>query len=513
MNPTRPFTTGTNNPLIQPLSNVKQTAFYDIVFCTGDQALWNDYSLFFKYEQPDCRVGYINGPDKLKPVLQRLMPEGLLLYDLRNGAPEVASGHLKAWDHIKEKVVVIGLSDSEDLPAHCEVGPWIRLDAVISVAHPAVDNWARMQNIRNALKTPLMSLRIEDVSVSDILQLLGMSERSSNVVIRGRVHDTSPWMEGRLFFQKGLLEFAVTSHHAGDKAVFDLLALRQGTIEVLPCFWLPGRSNIRVSLDKLLLDFAVGYDEAAAQEAADETHTGEELVPSDESTAAGAIDIAAALAAGTWGSHSQRDIPDRFQGVFPIHMFRSRWADLPQECLERLDGAGEGALPLDWISPMELSICLDQHPGLRVVSLRGSLEFLICMMSSWHDQFNIDRFVEGFRPVIRLGDHDDDAVWFVGDLDEQPLEVLSDYPCAVWTEPRESDLTLRRNAAKGHPAVVLMTSDIKLYSISLNWGLAYEGRVTAPHDGILAKADSWPHVRGAMSNLLKVLKGLAARCK
>ncbi|OGV44579.1 MAG: hypothetical protein A2X46_03255 [Lentisphaerae bacterium GWF2_57_35] len=504
-----------SDPLAHNPTNKKLSAFYDVLLCTDDQVLWNEFAQFFKTQHPNLRVGYVPSPDKLKPVLSRLAPEGLLLHDLR-AEPATSSDEQPAmWGRIKEHAVVIGLWSSEELPEPFEKGPWIRLDAVLSASQKAAENWSRIQNISAALKQPLMSLRIEDVAVSNILQLLTMSERGSNVAIHGRKNAQSPWVDGRLFFQNGILHFAVTGGQAGDAAVIDLLGLKDGTIEVYSCCWLPGRRNIQCMTDKLLLDYAVGCDESSSQEPtfaqpakAAATEPAESLSQGFEKE-----DLAAALAAGTWGSSSHRESPDRFQGASSFQMFRAQWSVLPSSLIEQLEQSGEGQLPLDWMTPNELSSYLDLNPGQRVVALRGSLEFLICMMAPWGERFQIDRFAAGARPAIRVENDADGSIWFVGDLDDQPADILSDYPCAVWTEPQKSDLTLRREAALGHPAVILMTSDLKLYSISLNWGLAYEGRVTVAHDCIIAMADSWSHVRRGLAHVLKVLKGLAVRCK
>ncbi len=504
-----------NDSLSSNRQGQKLLAFYDVLFCSEDSALWHEYSNFFKVHQPALRVGYLPSPDKLQPVLSRLAPEGLLLYDLRNARPELTDEQVKMWGRIKDRAVVIGLHSSEDLPELCENGPWLRLDAVISAGTGALESWSRIQHIRNALKQPLMSLRIEDVEVSSIFQLLTMSERASNVVIHGRVGESFPWVDGRLFLQNGVLQFAMTGEKSGNEAVHELLALKNGTLEVYSCYWLPGRRNIQGTMDRLLLDFAVGYDETStpSDPPAPAPAPVSECVEEVNDPGFEKEELAVALTAGSWGAPAQRESPDRFQGVSSFQMFKTLWADISPALIDRLERVEQGRLPLDWMTPGELASHLDLHPGQRVVALRGSLDFLICILVSWREHFQMDRLAAGARPVIRLEDEEGGSIWLVGDLDDQPLDVLGDYPCAVWTEPKEADLTLRRTAALGHPSVVLMTSDLKLYNISLNWGFAYEGRVTVPHDGILLTADSWSHVRRGLGRIVQVLKGLAVRCK
>jgi uncharacterized protein len=144
-----------------------------------------------------------------------------------------------------------------------------RLTDFVNMQESWSDIGRHISDIRYSWGKPLMMSKIEEVPISDILQMIAIGRWNAMLQIQGRnVLSKTPGkrtverMRGNIYFWNGEPLAAWSSLHEGVQAVCDLLSLKQGILKATRPLSPPPFRNIRMDMQDILMSYAVNLDES-----------------------------------------------------------------------------------------------------------------------------------------------------------------------------------------------------------------------------------------------------------
>ncbi len=327
---------------------------------------------------------------------------------------------------------------------------FLRVCGVVNYTKGWSDAWKRLSGLWAAWRSPFLSSRIEDVSVSDVLQMVGVGGWTCAVRIDGAagrhaLEERREATRGCLYFSKGVPEYAWSSGHAGSEAVKELLAVRHGALHVFRRAWAPPLCNLKATVEELLLAHAVEQDESTAGVETDagvgvrigsvreEMISGRrnDLSPDEEELSCGM----------SRAEHGNGDnSPDA--AVRPLDQW---WRAESRTIGSAFRTCTGKPFPLRWMSHRELMRLITDRERRRFISLVGERTFLERVIEHCAGDADRSMFDTAAVPVLRVGRFDSVCLYVVGLLGESEVPVLPEYsPCIAYAPSEEVAAKIRR---------------------------------------------------------------------
>jgi hypothetical protein len=257
-----------------------------IYFLSNKRPLYEGLSSFLQSRHSMFEAQFIDAADSAS--VERFEPDlcEILLCDI-NDINLLQSHAGSLFDRVPAVAPLIGIDAATGAQiGFSEPSCYVRLAGITSLKKGWNDAWDNIVEMHRVWKTPIMHSRIEDVSPSDVLQMIGVSQWTAVVRVEGcrsesitdNVPDTRV-IKGCISFSKGIPDCAWSTHHIGMEAILELLALKSGVLDVVRRIG-PGRMrNVRGTIEEILITHALGMDESIPDTAMEVVHSSPQNPP------------------------------------------------------------------------------------------------------------------------------------------------------------------------------------------------------------------------------------------
>jgi hypothetical protein len=334
----------------------------------------------------------------------------------------------------------------------------IHLTDLVNIEDGWEDIWRHISNIKHSWNNPLMMSKIEDVPVSDILQMIAIGRWNAMVQIQGRNviakenrKKTVERMRGTIFFWNGEPHAAWSSLHVGAEAICDLLSLKQGILRATRPLKVPPFRNIRMDMQDILISFAVTLDESSKQTIPPaEKREGTEEFSTKASDTREKYNTPETGNAVKMVDDSCNTAP---QGACPL----SPWWSINAVLLkESILSAEPRSLPLRLMKPNDLQKLTHPEAQTGFLVLRAPRQFLLTMLGLCAREFTSNKLDDELIPVMRLGRQQKNYLYTACLETGASCASVNQFPCAVYSPPAELSPTIKLLEPFGHPVVVFL---------------------------------------------------------
>ena len=233
----------------------------DTLLVSRDLTLFKQLSSFLKEFEPERTPVLIDNRASFAAFEDSLKQCDVMICDIRTNYAEFELG-ASAIECVPVHALTIGLTD--DNRCDQEVLGWpqhLRLGGIIDNRNGWFANWHQIVAIGQAWHNPLMVSRIEEVPVSDVLQMISTGRRNTIVHIEGYGGGEQPATKaapllGCISFYQGEPQTAWSWRNAGIEAIFDLLSIKQGILQVIKSLCAPTIRNVFLQTEEILLAHA-----------------------------------------------------------------------------------------------------------------------------------------------------------------------------------------------------------------------------------------------------------------
>jgi hypothetical protein len=409
------------------------------LFFTRKKTLLDGFADFLKSQMVDCIPLLIGDIAELATHHSDFEKCDLVLFDI-NEDPLFLELAAQLHNEVSSFVPLVAVKSTDELPNHVRLRPeYLHLAGVANVKKGWGPAWDKIMEIRCAWKTPSMHSRIEDVSPSDVLQMIGISQWT--VIVRFEGEPSQAMDEatdgsrtrGCVSFVKGVPECAWSTNTIGNAAVWELLSLSHGTLEVIRRVWSCGVHNIEGKIEELLVTFAVRVDESGP--------------PPPELQEPAAQHPVELPILSRWPESKPKIFLDRW------------WAVNAQGIIQTLGTTKEGIYPLRWMKWRELERLVNSKIQTRFLVILGDEQFVLRHLRPYVKDITAKKLLEEELPVIRLEKFENDYLYLIGI--RQPvaaLHVLNRFPFVIPGElqPGEFLGAVIKNRVR---AAVIITDD------------------------------------------------------
>jgi hypothetical protein len=144
---------------------------------------------------------------------------------------------------------------------------FLRVTGTIDLSEGWDASWNSLKELQQVWRVPVMHSRIEEVSPSDVLQMIGISQWTAIVRLDGSgshaapvtLHDPAK-IKGCIVFNHGVPECAWSTHFNGSEAIWELLSLTHGTLDVIRRPWGLCIKNVHSKIDEIIISYALKVD-------------------------------------------------------------------------------------------------------------------------------------------------------------------------------------------------------------------------------------------------------------
>lgn len=448
--------------------------YYDTLVVSQDRQLFSQFTSFLREFEPERTPFLADDLTTFSGNEKNLSQCDVLICDLRSASPAVELGAY-AVDCVPAETLAVGLTSDHDIPQETlcrQVN--LRFSGIINNRKGWLANWNQISAIKQAWHNPLMVSRIEEVPVSDVLQMIASGCWNVVVHVTGYGMSTLPLLpnkacKGCISFYQGVPQTAWSWKSAGIQAMFDLLSLKKGILQVVKNLCAPTIRNVYLQTDEVLLSHAVALDES--------------IIPPPEVPPPAVAPVPATTSENsTW------------------------WTVNGQRIIETLDRAMEQSFPFRVMNSEGLTdLSRNQHDSAMVI-VYGSTEELAGFFSRCARGFSAEKLTgEQQFPVMRLGRSGEPCLYITGCVPSSDLHLMKKVP-AIVLQPAELDsATAERLIKRDHSAVFTIgpaTLPTATEASSAN------GSILAPMEPLPDCSRSW---NGYTTMLRSVLTRLMSR--
>ena len=388
----------------------------DTLIISNDHTLFLKLSSFFKEFEPNRTPILADSLPFYSTIEGSLNHCETILYDMRSSS---AVTDLTRYilstppNNAFSLGIAAGQNPCDDLlalPANYRLAGFINLDS----GWRAV--WHQILAIKAAWYNPQIISRIEEVPVGEILQMISCNRWNSNVFIDGTL-GSSPSTEplrGCISFFRGEPHTAWSWRNAGNEAIFDLLSVKQGVLQVIKNHGTPVFRNIYHHTDELILSHAVALDESSAGFSFDarirsiaDSKTVQEAPVAEEAT------IAEVQNADEKSAVKNDDGKPAVAEETDTQT--TWWHEHGGTVLSILDTASARTFPLRWMTEEAFCDLKRTQPDSSFLLFYGSDAMLISLFSQACRGFSSGKFSnKAAFPVMRIGGGNSTYLYIAG---------------------------------------------------------------------------------------------------
>jgi hypothetical protein len=382
-----------------------------IYFFSTKRPLYEDFSSLLQSQNSGHTARFIDTNENFPADVEAFRKCDMVLCDM-NETILFKSETTGLIERVPAIVPMIGLETADTLSAtFAEYPSYLRLAGIASLKKGWGAAWEKIVEMRKAWKSPYMHSRIEDVSPSDVLQMIGVSQWTAIVRIEGTQMNASDTggrgggtIKGCISFCKGLPDCAWSNNHSGMEAIWELLSLRHGVLDVVRRIWSGCIRNIHSTIEEILIAHALGVDESYPE-------TG-----SDRVTPAAPLPSPVIR----WPEHGPKRTLDGF------------WNRNRAAIARMLATADSGPFPLRLMKWRELERLVVSEIQTLFLIVYGDGPFVQGYMEYFSNDIGSDRLSSEAIPVIRLGKIGHAGLYIIGlrTLDTG-MRILNRFPFII----------------------------------------------------------------------------------
>jgi hypothetical protein len=407
-----------------------------IYFISKKRPLYEDFSSLLQSQKSEHTARFIDTNDLLSADGNSLEKCDMVLCDMNEAAlfTSEASGLI---ERVPARVTMIGFETADSVSTSFAKYPsYLRLAGITTLLKGWNTAWEKIVEMNTAWKSPFMHSRIEDVSPSDVLQMIGVSQWTAIVRIEGSQAETSaPFgsgdgaIKGCISFCKGIPECAWSNSHTGMEAIWELLSLRHGVLDVVRRIWSGCVRNIHGTIEEILIAHALGVDESC-------TDAGVDRAPPAVPLPSHAIH---------WPENGHRRTLDGF------------WNRNGAAIARTLTGSDSGSFPLRWMKWRELERLVVSDIQTEFLIVFGNDRFVFSYLEPYAAGIGIDRLSGEDIPVLRLGKIGSVGLYVIGirSLDAG-MRILNRFPFIIEYGKKPDSLAM---LLKNHACAAIIIAD------------------------------------------------------
>jgi hypothetical protein len=441
---------------------------------------------------------------EVQPVELWLGKCDIMICDLRSDGSLLETSSILI-ESAPTQLLAIGLCNGTDVSEQVLTSPaGLRLTDIVNIQDGWKGIWRHISSIKNAWANPLMVSKIEDVPVSDILQMISIGRWNSMVQIQGRTTmskeltaRTAGHIRGCIFFWKGEPIAAWSSNHTGVQAICDLLSLKQGILKVIRPLKTPPFRNIQTDMQDILISYAVTLDESFNDPMRRSTALDEAIDASLKSTPNPEADAQP----DKKNIRSRTIDPLRPHDSPPLHAFWTQCVPIGESLIK----SDPRSLPLRWMKPGDLQkLVLPEKQSLFLV-MRAPRKFLLDILGLCAREYSDEKLDDGSIPVLRLGRQGKNYLYMAYLDTNADCPALNAFPCAVYTSFDQAAKTLQSLAKCGHPVTVLLVPDTHAAMLDQLIG----ENLASIQQCLPAPTLHWESITMTITDILRILSALA----
>lgn len=422
----------------------------DTLVISHDHLLFKQFCAFLKEFEPDRKPLLVDRQTSLAGFEHALNQCDVMICDIRSNAASIELGAY-AMECITPNTVSIGLiSDNEYSRESLNPALHLRLGGIIDNRNGWFTNWHQIAAIKQAWHNPLMMSRIEEVPVADVFQMIAAGRWNSIVHIEGTAERQPSGSKnkplcGCISFYQGEPQTAWSWRSAGIEAVYDLLGIRRGVLQVMKNLCAPTIRNVFLQTDEILLSHAVALDEAAFLHACnrqDAASMHDEPATSVVPPASSQIPV------------PQDEPPPVVQPTCkPVPNPASWWNANGAALCETIAGTAPQTFLLRWMTDDELRRLATDRDSNGVLLLYGAHQELSRIFLAVARGFTMEKMLQpGLFPVARIGRGKGQFLYIAGSEFTSAPTCPSSVHAAVFTRSMPSS-AIELLAARRHPTL------------------------------------------------------------
>lgn len=339
---------------------------------------------------------------------------------------------IKTANDLEHFVPVLGLQDSiSNNIKSSDFAEYEKLCGIFGIDKGLAYVWEQIEAVLEIWATPAMKSHLDEIPLSDVLQMVSASQRTSIVRISGFHSDigADSLTRGCISFVNGQPQIAWSTRNNGIDAIYELLALDMGVLELIKPLPFPAKRNLFQQVDQILFTYAIHHDELLHnQKKADlqepDIVSNEMVAAESGKTEIGTIPPPAQHQDPQWPSPAISGHPIDFLKV-------DRWWYTAKETLGRIiisKGDSENFL-VRWMTQAALAESIKRVDSPRVIVFAGTAAVSIL---TGFAHILAPKKISGVGPVLRKGRIEGATFYLAGiesliDLDA----VFHNSPCVI----------------------------------------------------------------------------------
>lgn len=244
-----------------------------ILFLSKEQYLFNLLKEHLAALSLDFSLFISSDLSNLEPIDQSLSRCEVIVVDGSLGRFALDTAR-RALHVIPDYSIVVGVyTDEASRRVFYDWHGLYHLSAVLDIGNGWGKPWKAIMEIRNAWHRPIMVSHIDDISVSDVLQMIADGQWSSQVNMRGTAIFNrkgniyvKEGVRGCITFNQGRPTNAWSSESVGVQAIHDLLSLISGELFVVRPPNMTTNRNVNNSIQEIIFRYTIEQDELATED-------------------------------------------------------------------------------------------------------------------------------------------------------------------------------------------------------------------------------------------------------
>ena len=417
-----------NSPIAHP---VRPETRYDTLVVSQDRQLFAQFSAFLKEFEPDRKPLFADDTCTFSSFEKNLCQCDVMICDMRSSSSSVELG-AHAVDCVPAEALVVGLTGSDHEDHHEVPGRQqnLRFSGILDNRKGWLSNWNQITAIKQAWHNPLMVSRIEEVPVGDVLQMIASGGWNVVVHVTGYGMSDIPLLpdkacKGCISFYRGEPQTAWSWDSAGMQAIFDLLSLKKGILQVVKNLCTPTVRNVYLQTDEILLSHAVALDES----------------------------FMASLGIPVPSTRSPVSAPRANPGT--KNGKTTWWTVNGPRFIAILSETSPGSFPVRVMHREELHRIPVDQTDANMLLLYGSTELLSDFFSLCARGFSAEKISGGDRfPVIRLGRSGEPCLYIAGTIPSERISSGKKLPAVILNPGELNTETCGELLGCGHCAIL-----------------------------------------------------------
>ncbi|MBN1575414.1 MAG: DUF4388 domain-containing protein [Chitinispirillaceae bacterium] len=420
---------------------------YDTLVVSRDHALFNQLGSFLKEFEPERTPVLFDNQASFTAFENALKKCDLMLCDIRSDYAVIGLS-ASAMECVPAHTLSIGLTNNNECsPEVLNLPQHPRFSGIIDNRNGWFANWHQIAAIRQAWHNPLMVSRIEEVPVNDVIQMISSGRWNTIVHIEG-FDAAAPSsaarkpLRGCISFYQGEPQTAWSWRSAGIEAIFDLLSIKQGVLQVIKNLCAPTIRNVFLQTEEILLSYAVALDESAFT-----TSPGKKNFDPPE-------------------YHSPEMSPvnqcrDAVSSTTPVPVAdggkRSWWKSNGARLIETVTNTQPQSILLRWMNEEELLRIANEQMNPGFLFFYGKEAILIKLFSACSRGFSSGKMNADNRfPVLRLGRSHEQCLYISGLDPAVDRKCVRNHHAVLFMTSEEPDL-IKQLCSRHHASLQIVT--------------------------------------------------------